>query len=362
MPLNPTKHMKNLKSGKVILTCLLILFIGKINAQTTNDHVNSLRTKIEAAKTHIQNNEMQKLTDVLEQIKLDLEQFKAYEAASVDKVQTDLNQVINKLKAEAVLKDQTISDLTKQLQIARTDKTNEILKFVEAIIRERDNSQQILQQSTKDKEELQLKYDNLIKTKETLVADNTLLNSEVQRLKDKNIELSDKLETYSSSVKLGLSIGFNYYWNNQVDYIVQANSKVKESGSPEGMSGIISGVVIIRLSKKNKFPQHNAVINIPLGDFTSGSDRAVGIFNNRIAVGLGYSLTPFENAPSLSFTAIFNVSPYQKIDYDLIKDINFNLPTFTKLKPDDYGATTAVSGSFTIGIVYSFINAGGRGK
>jgi hypothetical protein len=336
--------------------------MSRTNGQTTNDHVNSLRTKIEQAKTHIQNNEIQKLTDLLEQIKLDLEQFKAYESASVDKVKTELSQEITKLKGEATVNSQTISDLTKQLQIARTDKTNEILKFVETIIRERDNSQQVLQQSIKDKNELQLKVDALIKEKENLLTSNALSQDEAKRLKDKNIELDNKLETYSSSVKLGLSIGFNYYWNNQVDYIVQANSQVKESGSPEGLSGIISGVVTIRLSSKDKFPQHNAVINIPLGDFTSSSDRAVGIFNNRIAVGLGYSLTPFKNAPNLSFTGIFNVSPYQKIDYDLIKDINFNLPTFTKLKPDDYGATTAVSGSFTIGVVYSFINAGGRGK
>jgi hypothetical protein len=354
--------MKKLKTEKVILILLLTLFVSSIKAQTTNDHVNSLRTKIESAKEHIQNNEMQKLAEVLEQIKLDLEQFKAYEAASVEKVRTDLNQEISKLKSDVTSKDQKISDLDKQLQITRTDKTNEILRVVEGIIRERDNSQQILQQSIKDKNELQAKYDDLLKAKENLIADNALSKDEVQRLKEKNKELDSKLESYSSSVKIGLSIGFNYYWNNQVDYIVQPNSQVKESGSPEGMSGIISGVVTIRLSNKDKFPQHNAVINIPLGDFTSSSDRAVGIFNNRIAVGLGYSMSPFENAPNLSFTGIFNVSPYQRIDYDLIKDINFNLPTFTKLKPDDYGATTSVSASFTVGIVYSFINAGGRGK
>jgi len=102
------------------------------------------------------------------------------------------------------------------------------------------------------------------------------------------------------------------------------------------------------------------VINIPLGDFTSNSDRAIGLFNNRIAVGLGYSMAPFKDVPYLSFTGILNMSPFEKLDFETLKSEKVLLPKYTKLKPQDFGSTTDISYSFTIGIVYSFINVGGK--
>ena len=97
-------------------------------------------------------------------------------------------------------------------------------------------------------------------------------------------------------------------------------------------------------------------VNIPLGDFTSDPTQAVGIFNRRIAVGLGYARRISKDTPNLLLSGSFNISPYEQIDFSEIKDRKFNLQEFTRLDPKNFGSSTNYSYSFTFGIVYTFNN------
>jgi hypothetical protein len=117
------------------------------------------------------------------------------------------------------------------------------------------------------------------------------------------------------------------------------------------VSGIISAVVSISLDSLNK---NNIIINLPLGDFTSSPSQAMGLFNQRVAVGLGYARSISKVSPNLLLSASFNISPYEQIDYSEIEGKKFDLLEYTKLKPEDYGSTTAYSYSLTIGFVYTF--------
>lgn len=162
----------------------------------------------------------------------------------------------------------------------------------------------------------------------------------------------NQLTIFQGSIKPGISIGFNYFWNNQKNYVVGFDSTIHEFGAGKGLSGIVSGVLSIRMTEKNN---HHILVNIPLGDFTSDANQAIGLFNKRMAVGLGYSYAGFKNTPELSLSAIFNISPYKRIDYNLLSGIKFSEPYLTNLDPQRYGVTSEVSYSISLGIVYSFL-------
>lgn len=353
----------NMKKQFLIIFVFLALvstssLFGQVPESLTENLVKTLQGKLEATSTKIVNGDYDGAKIDIVSIRDDLKKFEAFKDAAIKDEKEHYEKQISDMNAELRSLKQTVKDLEDKLVAAKIGNETEALKVVEGILAKR-NEQQV------KIDELKIENTDFKKVQESLVNENTKLKVDLATTQQLNKEYTDKLQLstseinkYKSAVKIGLSIGFNSYWNNQKDYIVQKDSTVKEIGNGNGASGIISGVVSIRLSKPDNPIQHNVVINIPLGDFTNNSDRAIGLFNNRIAVGLGYSVAPFEDVPYLSFTGIFNMSPYERLDYETLRSEKVIQPKYTKLKPEDFGATTDISYSFTIGVVYSFINIG----
>lgn len=343
----------------------LNLIASFAQVSNTERFVEDLRKRLEVAIEGINQNNHDAAKSEINYIENQLAQFIGFEKSAISTVEEKhkaelgaSNQQIESDKNKITELSNKINELELKIKLLESQDVNATAKAVADIISANDTKTQDISRLGKEKSQLIDENKNLLEKNESLTIRLTTSEERLKSSTEKNNELQVKIDKFSSAVKFGLSIGFNYYFNNQKDYIVQIDSTVKELGSGNGASGIISGVVSIRLTDDNR---HNLVVNIPLGDFTSGSDRAVGIFNNRIAVGLGYAYAPFQNsAPNLSFKAIFNMSPYQKIDYDLIQSSKVSLPNFSKLKPEDFGATSAVSYSFTLGIVYSFIGTGSK--
>ena len=246
-----------------------------------------------------------------------------------------------------------IATLNDENKILKSDTNKEIVIFLENFLAKKDLSDKKISELEDENENLNSEKIKLIETKATAKAEIVRLNDSIKVLKKSNLEINEKLNSIYSSVKIGLSIGFNRFVNNELDYIVRADSTVRETGNSSGTSGLISAVIAIRLDKENK---HNAIINIPLGDFTSDPTQAVGIFNRRIAVGLGYARRISKDTPNLLLSGSFNISPYEQIDFSEIKDRKFNLQEFTRLDPKNFGSSTNYSYSFTFGIVYTFNN------
>jgi len=319
------------------------------NAQSTKEHIKILRDRIDVAVKQLSKSKTDSTAAKLKEIGFELEQFRAYESSAVAIVKKQLEVEIVDLNKEIKKQESTLNDLENKLKAAKAYRTSEIQEVINEIIESNDVKSTRIAELESENAQLVTDYETILEIKSELGRN----EEKVKNLQEENKQLKDKMNIFSSAVRAGLSIGFNYFWNNQRDFIVGLDSIATELGDGRGMSGIISGVVAVRLTQNNK---SHLIINIPLGDFTSSADQAVGLFNNRAAVGLGYAISPFVNTPHLAFTGIFNISPYQKIDPNLIRDFKFNDPYFTKLDPDRYGATSEVSYSFTFGIIYSFLN------
>lgn len=187
-----------------------------------------------------------------------------------------------------------------------------------------------------------------------LMRDTMLLNERLRRMEYRNMELmaanqelSHKLRKYEQGVFGGLSFGFNFFFNQARQYYVQSDSTLGVYGKSKGMSFIISGVLGYKINER-----HSILFNVPLQDFTGDSQTAIGLFNQRMAGGLGYGL----NLQQLSFIAILNISPYDKVETELLKEHKFaDDAVMQKLALEKLPTTQAYSPSFTIGVSYNFI-------
>ena len=191
-----------------------------------------------------------------------------------------------------------------------------------------------------------LDVDSLMNSSRSLYSDLERLRIDFSSLKFKNKKLNEELDKQTKGVNLGLSLGFNFFLNNQLNYVVGLDSSIHQRGNSKGLSFILSGIISYR------FDEHNTVIfNIPLGDFNGNSHAAIGLFNKRAAGGIGYGY----QIGNVAFMGIINLSPYQKIEYDLFEGHKSSLPAFTSLPAEDYGTTIAYSPSFTIGVAYQLV-------
>ena len=176
--------------------------------------------------------------------------------------------------------------------------------------------------------------------------DTAELNHEIRKLKKDKSKLNNELERHQRGVFLGLGFGYNYFINGPRTYYVRPDSTIGRYGRTSGMSFMFSGFVAYKITER-----HSIIFNMPLGDITNREDYRVGLFNKRIAGGLGYGY----NMGNISIVGIVNVSPYEEIEYDLIRDQQVNEEAYTPVNQSGYPTSTFYSPSFTIGFSYNFL-------
>lgn len=317
------------------------------------NQINKINSSVSKIQELIKNEKLQEAEKIINNLPKEINGFEFLYSSDVTKIYENNQAEIKKLKENLTNLKEKIATLNDENKILKSDTNKEIVIFLENFLAKKDLSDKKISELEDENENLNSEKIKLIETKATAKAEIVRLNDSIKVLKKSNLEINEKLNSIYSSVKIGLSIGFNRFVNNELDYIVRADSTVRETGNSSGTSGLISAVIAIRLDKENK---HNAIINIPLGDFTSDPTQAVGIFNRRIAVGLGYARRISKDTPNLLLSGSFNISPYEQIDFSEIKDRKFNLQEFTRLDPKNFGSSTNYSYSFTFGIVYTFNN------
>lgn len=158
--------------------------------------------------------------------------------------------------------------------------------------------------------------------------------------------LNIELDKYTRGIYVGFGFGYNYFTNGPLSYYIKPDSTVAQYGKPNGMSFIFSGFVAYKINPKNSI-----IFNVPLGDITSRQDYRVGIFNKKMAGGLGYGY----NMGSVSIIGIINISPYEELAFDLLTDEKFEGRKFSSLDMKDFPTVTKFSPSITIGFSYNFI-------
>lgn len=167
--------------------------------------------------------------------------------------------------------------------------------------------------------------------------------------KEKKINgLNKKLAKYTKGVKVGLSFGFNYFWNGQESYYVKEDSTLGSYGPTKGIAFMISGIVSYRFHEK-----HSLVFNIPLGDLGNSTGTPTGLFNKQVSGGLGYGYH-FNNA---SVIFVVNISQFQKVETNLLRNKKFDAEPYSTVDISDLPTVKAYSPSLTIGISYNIFNA-----
>jgi hypothetical protein len=170
----------------------------------------------------------------------------------------------------------------------------------------------------------------------------------ISDLEERIIELeegkSGESDDFLNSLQFGLSFGFNYFTNAAQNYYVKEDSTIGVFGKSNGLSGMLSALLGYKISEK-----HSLLINIPLGDISGNPNQAIGVFNKRIAGGLGYGY----NIDKLSVIAVINLYPYEEVALDVVKDKKFEQEPLTILDISNAPKQSSVSPSITVGICYN---------
>ncbi|MCB9261357.1 MAG: hypothetical protein H6607_03120 [Flavobacteriales bacterium] len=181
---------------------------------------------------------------------------------------------------------------------------------------------------------------------EHLSYDTAQLKQTIRDLTTEKNELENQVNRFKNGIFLGLGFGFNYFFNNPQSYYVKPDSTLGTYGRTNGMSFILSGFMAYKISEKNSL-----IFNVPLGDVTNRDEFKIGLFNQKMAGGIGFG----RNLGNVSLIGIINISPYEQVEYELIKNEKFEYEKFTKITPDDLPSTTRYSPSITFGFSYNFL-------
>ncbi len=164
-----------------------------------------------------------------------------------------------------------------------------------------------------------------------------------QRLDDLESSTQKNEGAFVNNLQFGLSFGFNYFTNAAPRYYVQGDSTLGTYGKTRGVSGMLSALLGYKVSDK-----HSILINIPLGDISGNPNQAIGIFNQRVAGGLGYGY----NIDKLSIIGVINVYPYEEVALDVVDGKKYEQEPLTLLDTSNLPKQSNVSPSLTVGICY----------
>ncbi|MGB1038177.1 MAG: hypothetical protein ACPGYY_05970 [Bacteroidia bacterium] len=150
----------------------------------------------------------------------------------------------------------------------------------------------------------------------------------------------------AKNIQLGLSFGFNGYVNGPRSYFVKEDSTLGTYGNTKGVTGMLSALIGYKVHNK-----HTIYLNIPLSDLTNGPNQTIGIFNKKIAGGLGYGY----NIDRVSVIAVINMYPYEDLATKVVRNKKYNQEPYTALNREGLPTETLVSPSITIGMCYNFL-------
>jgi hypothetical protein len=162
---------------------------------------------------------------------------------------------------------------------------------------------------------------------------------------EKNSDESDV--NMLEKMQLGISFGFNYYFNGQEQYYIKPDSTIGAYGKKRGVSGMLSALMGYKLSEKSSI-----LLNVPLGDLSGNPNQALGIFNKKVAGGLGYGL----NKGDISFIIVLNIFPYEKLALEIVEGKKYEQEPYTVADIENMPQEIAYSPSFTLGVCYHFFN------
>ncbi len=158
----------------------------------------------------------------------------------------------------------------------------------------------------------------------------------------------NKVPNELSKVVFGLSFGFNGYVNGPKSFYIRDDSTLGPFGESKGVSGMLSALLGYSIGRK-----HSIYLNVPLSDFNFGNNATLGVFNRKVAGGIGYGYV----VGSISFIAVVNIYPYEEPALDILEDKKYDQEPLTLAQLDDIPTVSRISPIITIGVCYHLKSA-----
>ena len=123
-------------------------------------------------------------------------------------------------------------------------------------------------------------------------------------------ELGNELRQYKNGVFFGIGFGFNYFTSSPPKVLRQKRQHDRGVRKREWLElSFLSGFMAYKIKEK-----HSLIFNVPLGDVTNREEFKIGLFNQKMAGGIGYG----RNLGNVSLIFIMNISPYESIEKELL--------------------------------------------
>lgn len=241
-----------------------------------------------------------------------------------------------------------------------------------------------LEQKERDLNNRDIRIEKL--SKDSLALSNNIKNlTETARVKSlvidslkKEIEKKDiAIEIYreqKSLFNIGLAFGVNIDSKGDYNYLVNPDSTIQEKQVGVGGNGMVSAVAsfefllpFIQSFSKNLFGWNDEtknnrplpgyfkiLLNIPLTEtLYQDKENAIGLFNKKIALGIGVGLDLLRlgnGNQSLSIFYIINFSSVRKLQTEYYKDYKFSEGYPNKINLDNYVTITEPNTTHFIGL------------
>lgn len=344
------------KSYALTITCIggLIILFSNSYGQTIPaffiTHQEEQKKLLDSIKIYLEQGQINEAIRLQHVVYQGIGNFSAFYIAGVNQLDTSYTRKISDLNQQIGDKETDIKRLSKQLEGYRADARGEVVSMMNNFLQEQNQKDEQIKSLTSENRVVAYSRDSLqglIGGYEEFI---DTLEGQRRELAVAKAFAEKELKRYTSlAPTVGISIGFNGFTNGELLYTVQVDSTIREEGKRCGFSAIISAVVSLNLSSTD-----NIVINIPLLEVLKSKESAVGFFNERIALGVGYSRRFFPDAPQIAIGAILNASPYNKLNYDSMKNRKFPFEEGEALPPEKYTNNTAYSFSVSLAVIYDF--------
>lgn len=337
-----------------LLTVVFLIYsLGICQTEESISNLDFLDTQVEIITNDINNINTETLDDnninLINKLPEKVYKLKFESVEFFRKINSKHMSVVDELISDTLRLSEEISNLKLSLSLVDADRRDRIFNIIKEIKGDLTTENNQILELRADNEKLE-KSELELKTKVSVYNyEKESLNNKLEEANDKIEQYEKKLKKYNTAFKFGISVGFNFYTNNELDYTVKSDSTLRESGNSNGISIVLSAVSAFRLKNGN-----HIIFNLPLSDFVANPEKSIGLFNKRIAGGLGYGFNLAKDKNSLaSFVVILNVSPYNDLNYNDLKNRKFeDLKEFDRLDPKNYGSSTNYTYSLTFGFSY----------
>jgi len=317
-------------------------------------------------------------------IRSKVSEYKLIQQTCLSNISLKVNSDLELISSNITNFEQKVKDKNAQLEDCNKKNNNEVanslLKELKDLFKNSEEKQILIDKQNTKIDKLKTDSINIWKQFAHIQSDTVVLNKQIVDYKKELKNRDDMIEVYKdqkSLFSIGLAFGPNFDSKGDYTYLVSQDSTIQEKQVGIGANGMVSAVVSFEFkipfmektsqkifkwtesSKENRpFPgSYKFLLNVPLTEtLLQDKENAIGIFNKKVALGLGFGIDVLKLAngkQSLSIFYIANFSPIKKLDVDYYSDYKFKEGYPNKIDLNNYVTYNEFNLTHFVGIYLS---------